>query len=135
MRDKVTAEPDMILTWTLNVPAAFLSHQDLHKSRDCYVIIMKNHKLWGVCLWSNLSHPVHVFGAGIGSKHREDPRAATNIQDNFIFEHVLVVVHGVPVGQRPHLVFQHLLFKLEIKLRVHSCDKIIFTVLNDTKPL
>lgn len=59
------------------------------------------------------SYPVHVFGAGIGGKHTEDPCAAANIQDNFVFEHVLVVVHGVPVGQRPHLVLQHLLFELK----------------------
>lgn len=61
------------------------------------------------------SHPIHVFGTGVGSKHREDPRAATDIQDDFIFEDVLVVVHGVAVGQRPHLVFQHLLFKIRQK--------------------
>lgn len=62
------------------------------------------------------SHPVYVFGAGIGGKHGEDPCAATDIQDDFILEHMLVVVHGVPVGERPHLVLQHLLFKLEMKL-------------------
>lgn len=56
------------------------------------------------------SYPIHVFGAGVGRKHREDPSAATHVQNDFVLEHVLVVVHGIPVGQRPHLVLQHLLF-------------------------
>lgn len=63
------------------------------------------------CVCVCVSHPVHMLGAGIGGKHGEDPRPAANVQDDFIFEHVLVVVHGVPVGQRPHLVLQHLLWK------------------------
>lgn len=77
------------------------------------MIIMKNLNCGLVKGSVCLTHPIHVFGASIGGKHREDPRAAPDVQDDFIFEHVLVVVHGVPVGQRPHLVFQHLLFDLE----------------------
>ena len=96
MSDNVT---DLIIIWTLKGCAAFF-----------------------LLLIAELSHPVHVLGAGIGGKHTEDPRAAADVQDDFVFEHVLVVVHGVPVGQRAHLVFQHLLFELEIKARVHSCD-------------
>lgn len=55
------------------------------------------------------SHPIHVFGSGIGREHGEDPGAAADVQDDFTLEHVLVVVHGVPVGERPDLVLQHLL--------------------------
>lgn len=68
-------------------------------------------------LFFSVSHPVDMLGAGIGSKHGEDPRPAADVQDDFIFEHVLVVVHGVPVGQRPHLVLQHLLWKTE---KIHT---------------
>lgn len=56
-----------------------------------------------------MSHPVHMLGAGVGGEHGEDPCAAADVQDDFVFERVLIMVHGVPVGQRPHLVLQHLL--------------------------
>lgn len=67
------------------------------------------------------SYPIHVFGAGIGRKHGEDPSAATHIQNDFILEHVLVVVHGVPVGERPHLVLQHLLFETRESVAMSKC--------------
>lgn len=44
-----------------------------------------------------------------GSKHGQDPRPAPHVQHDLVFEDVLVVVHGVPVGERPHFVLQHLL--------------------------
>lgn len=55
------------------------------------------------------TYPVHVLGPGFGCKHGQDPSAAPYVQHNFVLEDVLVVVHGVPVGERPHLVLQHLL--------------------------
>ena len=55
------------------------------------------------------THPVHVLGASIGGEHGQDARAAAHVQDHLVFEGVLVVVHGVAVGQGPHLVLQHLL--------------------------
>lgn len=70
-----------------------------------------------------LSYPIHMFGTSVGSEHREDPCATTDIQDDFILEYMLVVVHGVPVRQCPHLIFQHLLFELETKVRFHICGK------------
>lgn len=101
----------MILIWTLSGCAAFFCLMKI--SPEAETIIMKNLNCGVVEGCICLTHPVHVFGAGVGGKHREDPRAAPDVQDDFIFEHVLVVVHGVPVGQRSHLVFQHLLFDLE----------------------
>lgn len=44
-----------------------------------------------------------------GCKHGQDPSPASNIQHYFVLEDVLVVVHGVPVGERPYFVLQHLL--------------------------
>lgn len=67
-----------------------------------------------------------MFGTSVGGEHGEDPRAATNIQDDFILEYMLVVVHGVPVRQCPHLIFQHLLFELEAKVRFHGCGMKLF---------
>lgn len=86
------------------------SRSGLNSSSECLIAVKY---LFVAREFICLSHPVHMFGTGIGSKHREDPCAATNIQDYFVFEHVLVVVHGVPVGQRPHLIFQHLLQRRE----------------------
>lgn len=102
MRDNVTAETDMILIWTLNGWLVFPSCRDVKEIRDDTIEEKKS-----PCQ----THPVHVFGAGISSKHREDPRAATNIQDNLIFEDVFIVVHGVPVCQCSNLIFEHLLEK------------------------
>lgn len=126
MSDNVTVEPDMILIWTLREGMRlFLPRTDFKKKQR--LLDNKEFKMGSDCLWtmgvSTPSHPIHVFGAGVGSEHREDPRAAADIQDDFIFEHVLVVVHGVPVGQCPHLVLQHLLFESQIiGMRVRSCD-------------
>lgn len=50
-----------------------------------------------------------------GCKHGKDPSPASNIQHDFVLEDVLVVIHGVPVGERPHFVLQHFL--------VLTCDK------------
>lgn len=55
------------------------------------------------------AHPKHFLGPCFGSKHGEDPSAAPHIQHDLVLEHVLVVVHGVPVGECPHLILQHLL--------------------------
>lgn len=46
-----------------------------------------------------------------GRKHGQDPSAAADVQHYFVLEDVLVVVHGVPVGECPHFVLQHLLVK------------------------
>lgn len=63
--------------------------------------------LWraGVC-----AHPKHLLGPCFGSKHGKDPGTASNIQHHFVLEHMLVVVHGVPVSERPHLILQHFLY-------------------------
>lgn len=44
-----------------------------------------------------------------GCKHGQDPSPTSDIQHYFVLEEVLVVVHGVPVGERPHFILQHLL--------------------------
>lgn len=50
-----------------------------------------------------------MFGTCPGSKHGEYPCATSHVKDNLPFEQVLVVVHGIPIGQSSHLVLQHLL--------------------------
>jgi len=55
------------------------------------------------------SYPVHVLGSRVGREHGQDARPAAHIQHHFVLEDVLVVVHGIPVGERPHFIFQHLL--------------------------
>lgn len=79
------------------------------------------HGLVHVCVGAAPPHPVHVLGAGVGGKHRQDARSAADVQDDLILEHVLVVVHGVPIGESPHLVFQHLLFKRENTIESNCC--------------
>ena len=59
------------------------------------------------------THPVHVLGSGLGREHGEDPRPAAHIQHHLVLEGMLVVVHGVPVGQGPDLVLQHFLIGTE----------------------
>lgn len=56
------------------------------------------------------AHPKHLLGPCFGSKHGKDPGTASNIQHHFVLEHMLVVVHGVPVSERPHLILQHFLY-------------------------
>lgn len=55
------------------------------------------------------AHPKHLLGPRFRSKHGQDPGATPDVQHHLIFENVLVVVHGVPVSERPHLVLQHFL--------------------------
>lgn len=55
------------------------------------------------------THPVHMLGSSFGCKHGQDAGPAADVQHYFVLEDVLVVVHGVPVGERPHFVLQHLL--------------------------
>lgn len=71
----------------------------------------------GVIVWERRSYPVDVLGPGFGCKHGQDPRPASHVQHDFVLEDVLVVVHGVPVGQRPHLILQHLLVDHIEKIR------------------
>lgn len=106
MRDNVMVEPHIVLIWTQRGYVASRYRKDV-KDKEQTV------KWWRISSFFLVPHPVHMLGAGIGSKHGEDPRPAADVQDDFIFEHVLVVVHGIPVGQRPHLVLQHLLWKME----------------------
>ena len=63
----------------------------------------------GQCPCRGHAHPEHLLGPCLGSKHGQDPGAAPHVQDHLVLEHVFVVVHGVPVSERPHLILQHLL--------------------------
>lgn len=58
----------------------------------------------------SFSYPIHVLGSRLGCKHGQDAGPAADVKDDLVLEGVLVVVHGVPVGERPHFVLQHLLF-------------------------
>lgn len=55
------------------------------------------------------SYPIHVLCPCLSREHGEDASPTPNIQHYFVLEDVLVVVHGVPVGECPHFVLQHLL--------------------------
>lgn len=57
----------------------------------------------------NTSYPVHVLRPRLGREHGQNPRPAADVQHDFVLEGVLVVIHGVPVGERPHFVLQHFL--------------------------
>ena len=65
--------------------------------------------------WMQLTY---LFGAGLCCEHGEDSCAASDVEDDLVLEKVLVVVHGVAVGQSPHLVLQHLLVDAEVRVRV-----------------
>lgn len=64
----------------------------------------------------NTSYPIHVLRSCLGGEHGQDPSPTPDIQHYFVLEDVLVVVHGVPVGERPHFVLQHLLVKHMTKI-------------------
>lgn len=66
-----------------------------------------------VRLWqpTKKTYPIHVLCSCFGCKHGQDPSPAPDVQHYFVLEDVLVVVHGVPVGECPHFVLQHLLVK------------------------
>lgn len=49
-------------------------------------------------------HPVHMLGSCLSSKHGEDSGSAAHIKNNLILKNVFIVVHGVPISQRPHLI-------------------------------
>lgn len=55
------------------------------------------------------THPIHMFSTSSGSKHGEDACATPHIKHHFTLKQVLIVVHGITVGQSPHLILQHLL--------------------------
>lgn len=54
---------------------------------------------------------VDVLGASFGSKHRQDPGAAPNIQHNLATKQVRVVDNGVP---DQHLNFQSIIPKVHV---------------------
>lgn len=64
------------------------------------------------------AYPEHLLGPCFGSKHGEDPCATPDIQHHFVLEHVLIMVHGVPVREGPHLILQHFLQWKEKKVIV-----------------
>jgi hypothetical protein len=47
--------------------------------------------------------------AGLGSEHREDPRAAPDVQHRLVFEEVWIVYDRGTIRTRAHRVLQHLL--------------------------
>ena len=65
------------------------------------------------------AHPKHLLGPCFGSKHGKDPGTTPNVQHHFVLEHMLVVIHGVPVGECPHLILQHFLLWKERKGNVN----------------
>lgn len=75
----------------------------------------------GLALWRPVcgrkwrAHPKHLLGPCLGSEHGKDPSTTPHVQYHFVLEHVLVVVHGVPVSECPHLVLQHFLWWREKK--------------------
>lgn len=50
-----------------------------------------------------------MLGPCFGCEHGQDPCATPNVEHDLVLEDVLIVVHGVPVGEGPHFVLQHLL--------------------------
>ncbi len=47
--------------------------------------------------------------AGLGSEHREDPRAAPYVQHRLVLEEVWIVYNRGTIRTRAHCVLQHLL--------------------------
>jgi hypothetical protein len=59
---------------------------------------------------------------GFCREHRQDTRAAPNVQDHLALEEMSVVVHGVAVGKRPDFVLQHLLVNTEVSVLVEVVE-------------
>ena len=55
------------------------------------------------------THCVDMLCTGTSGEHAQDASSAADIQDDFPPKEVLVVVHCIAIGERPHLVLQHLL--------------------------
>lgn len=74
------------------------------------------------------TYPYNFLGSSFGSKHAEDSCSAANVQHHFILKEMLVVEHGIAVGQGANLIFQHLLQWQKkgpiIPEGLGSCDKI-----------
>jgi hypothetical protein len=55
------------------------------------------------------THTDDVGGTCSSGEHREDPRAAPDVQHRLVFEEVWIVHDGGTIGTRAHRVLQHLL--------------------------
>ena len=66
-----------------------------------------------VTVLNSLPHPYNLLGPSFSSKHWKDSSPTANVQDHLVLEEVPVVVHCIAVGQRPNLIFEHLLQKPE----------------------
>lgn len=55
------------------------------------------------------SHPNDFLGPRLGCEHGQDACATAHIQHNLVLEQVLVVEHGVSVGEGADFILQHLL--------------------------
>jgi len=54
-------------------------------------------------------YPNDPFGTGFCSKHTQNARPASHVQDNLVFEQVLIVVDGISIGKRSNFIFKHFL--------------------------
>jgi hypothetical protein len=52
----------------------------------------------------NCTYSDDFLGAGLGGEHGQDTRTGADVEYNLALEQVLVVVDGVAVRQRPHLI-------------------------------
>lgn len=60
----------------------------------------------------------YVLSSGFGGEHGEDSGAAADVEHNLALEEVLVVPHGVAVGESPHFVLQHFFVNTKMRIRV-----------------
>lgn len=58
--------------------------------------------------------------SGSGAEHGQYARATADVQDNLIFEKILVVVDKIPVRVCANFVFKHDLMDVLLPLAIHS---------------
>jgi hypothetical protein len=55
------------------------------------------------------THSNNMFCTRFRSEHTKDPGTTSNIEDNFVFEEMLVVNDGIAIRACPNRVLQHFL--------------------------
>lgn len=69
---------------------------------------LQNHTNGSILIQPN-TYPYNLLGSSFGSKHAEDACPAAHVQHYFVLKQMLVVEHGIAVGQSANLIFQHFL--------------------------
>ena len=54
------------------------------------------------------THSINVLCSSLHSKHTQYPSPTSDVQYSSTTKQMLIVVHGITIGQSPYLIFQHL---------------------------